>query len=335
MATQWLQIRLTSRSSCGTALLNIVFIASSSRCLGEWTKTINCSSAQVYRDVQQDAGREEFCERSLPGSLVVKDGPYRSWFSEGHPGSEGRYLNGREVGRWKECDRFDRCNQLIHEAVFPEEKRRPAFMPHIPVRYELGKYVFDFASCRSTWVTKSDELDPISLNIGGGGLYRCQISYLPESVMRHGGKGDYVCRVPFALGTRAFDSIDLQMEFTKARLPQFCRSVDTMGEPLLIRRGPAEVATTVDVTCATLKYASPNTATLELKLNRYAKDLVTQASRDEGPLNTLLCFDPVSGPDHLGEGAGQARLIYTLRTHSEKYKKLKACFARFQVQSCR
>ncbi len=83
MATQWLKIRLTSRSSCGTALLIIVFIASSSRCLGEWTKTINCSSAQVYRDVQQDAGREEFCERSLPGSLVVKDGPYRSWFSSG------------------------------------------------------------------------------------------------------------------------------------------------------------------------------------------------------------------------------------------------------------
>jgi hypothetical protein len=160
MATLVVQNRFTSRFSCCVALLIVVFIVGSSHHLGEWPKTINCSSGQVYRDVRQDAGREEFCERLMPGSLVVKDGPYRSWFSEDHPGSEGNYLNGREVGPWKECDRFDRCNLLLHEAVFTEEKRRPAFKPDIPVRYEQGKYVFDFASCRSTWVTKSDEPDP-------------------------------------------------------------------------------------------------------------------------------------------------------------------------------
>jgi len=153
--------------------------------------------------------------------------------------------------------------------------------------------------------------------------------------MPHGGKGGYVCRTPFALGTRAFDSLDLQLEFAEAGLPQFCRPVDIRGKPLLIQRGSAEVATTVDVACATLKYATPNNAILELQLNRYAKDLVAQASRGEGPLNTLLCLDPVSDPDHIIEGADQARLTYRLRALSDKYKKLEACVARFQVQSCR
>lgn len=296
---------------------------------------MDCGPGRVYRDVRQEAGREEYCERSLPGSLVVKDGPYRFWFSKGHPGSEGIYFNGREIGTWRECDRFDRCTHLIHEAVFPEEKRRPAFREAIPVRYEQGKYVFDFASCRSTWVTKSDDPDPINLNIGGDSAYRCQIAYLPESVARHGGKGDYVCRVPFVLGTRVFNSLDLQREFTKAGLPQFCRPVDPKGEPLLIRRRSGEVATTVDVTCATLKYAAPGVAKLEFQLNPYAHDLVAHGSPERGPLNTLLCFEPVKGPDHLGEGAAKARVTYTLNADAEQYRKMEACVARFQVQVCR
>jgi hypothetical protein len=54
-------------------------------------------------------------------ALKVRDGPFRSWFSEGHPGDEGTYRDGREVGRWKECNRFDKCSQvttsldLLHE----------------------------------------------------------------------------------------------------------------------------------------------------------------------------------------------------------------------------
>ena len=134
-------------------LLLVLLVSSVAPCFGEWTKTIRCAAGRIYRDVRKDAGREEFCDLVLPGSLVVKDGPYRSWISEGHPGAAGVYLDGREVGTWKECDRFDRCAQVVNKAIFPAEKKRASFKPEVPVSYEKDNYVFDFASCRSTWVT--------------------------------------------------------------------------------------------------------------------------------------------------------------------------------------
>lgn len=136
---------------------SVLLVASAHFCFGEWVKTIHCPPGRVYRDLRKYAGREEFCELRLPGSLVVKDGPYRSWFSEGHLEAEGIYELGREVGQWNECD-----------------------------PYANGEYTFDFASCRSTWITQTSHPDPINLNIIGTSPYRCEIAYTPQSILENG-----------------------------------------------------------------------------------------------------------------------------------------------------
>ena len=135
------------------AVFVISLVSFPSPCLAQWTKTIDCPDGTIYRDVRRDAGREEFCERLLPGSLKVQDGPSRWWFSEGHFGEEGNYSKGRKVGKWKECDRFDRCQDRAYEVISPEEQSR-GVKPEVPVTFRNGKYVFDFGSCWSTWVTR-------------------------------------------------------------------------------------------------------------------------------------------------------------------------------------
>ena len=173
-----------SASARRRILLFCLLFPAAHPCFAEWTKTIECPGGRVYRDERKYAGREEFCELLLPGSLVVKDGPYRSWFSEGHPGAEGNYKEGRQIGVWKECDRFDRCKQTAYEPVFAEEKRRPGFKAQIPVSFVNGKYVFDFGSCRSTWITQTNTQDAINLNILGDFPYRCVLGYRPVATRR-------------------------------------------------------------------------------------------------------------------------------------------------------
>jgi hypothetical protein len=79
----------------------------------------------------------------------------------------------------------------------------------------------DFKSCRSTWVTQATGSDPVCLNISGDYPYRCQISYIPEKVLDHGGAGSYVCEVPFEVGQRKLASLDLLKELPLLGLPQF------------------------------------------------------------------------------------------------------------------
>ena len=163
-----------------------------------------------------------FCEQVLPGSLTVKDGPFRFWFNPNFEGASGNYNKGREVGKWKECDRFGRCEQKEYPAIYPEEKQRPGFKPEIPVSYADAKYVFDFASCRSTWVTHTDGRKPdLDLNIGWQSN-GCFIAHVPADATGRGGSVDYTCTVPFRVGKRAFGSLDLLTEFPKAGLPQYC-----------------------------------------------------------------------------------------------------------------
>ena len=52
-------------------VISLVTVLFPSPCLAQWTKTIDCPNGTVYRDVRRDAGREESCERLLPGSLKV------------------------------------------------------------------------------------------------------------------------------------------------------------------------------------------------------------------------------------------------------------------------
>jgi hypothetical protein len=127
------------------------------------------------------------------------------------------------VGPWTECNSFERCKHIDYELIYPSEKGRPGLRPEIPVRYEKGKYAFDFSSRWSTWVTKSGDED-LNLNSGGSGN-RCDVSYTPQHVMEYGGERDYVCSVPFYLGERVLDSLDLMRELPKLGLPQFCRSI--------------------------------------------------------------------------------------------------------------
>lgn len=208
------------------AISLIVVFVFPSPCLAQWAKTIDCPEGTVYRDVRRDAGRQEFCERQLSGSIKVQHGPFRSWYSEGHFGEEGTYTNGRKVGKWKQCDRFDRCQNRAYELLSPGEKGR-GVRPEVPVTFANGKYVFDFASCWSTWVTRQTPDSFLELNIGSGSV-GCQVTYIQstEKDRAAGNRGHYLCEVPHSVGVRAFESLDLRSELPKAGLPQFCRKDD-------------------------------------------------------------------------------------------------------------
>ena len=132
------------RSLFISVVLGWVWIVPNRGC-ANWTKTIDCPSGRVYRDVRRDAGREEFCELLLPGSLQVRDGPSRWWYSEGHFGAEGSYQNSRKVGRWRACDRFGRCRDATYDLVYLHERARRV-KPEIPVSYSRGQYIFYFGS---------------------------------------------------------------------------------------------------------------------------------------------------------------------------------------------
>jgi hypothetical protein len=300
-----------------------IFLCSADICFADGNQTIVCPAGRVHRDIRKDAGGEEFCELLLPGSLAVKDGPYRFWFSEGHPGSEGAYRDGRQVGIWEECDRFDRCQKKTYDAIFPEEQKRSSFRPEIPVSYVNGQYRFDFASCRSTWITETDSSDPINLNILGGSPYRCEIAYIPQNVLEHGGKGDYFCRIPYWVGIRSFDSLDLIRELPLNGLPQFCHSIYSTGEPLLVQDSHGfPVATTVDVQSAGMPAGSN---VLVLKMNKYAADLLIQAANAAGPLTTLLCFNALSKPEIAKDSNGVLLFTYMMSSSRAVAEKERAC----------
>ncbi len=272
--------------SLGPSLL-IFLLFNPDMCHAQWAKDFNCPAGTVYRDLRPNAGRQEFCERLLPGSLRVKDGQFRFWFSEGHPGDAGTYMDGRQVGPWKECSRFGKCKHVVHEPIFSYERDRAGFRREVPVSFQHGKYIFDFASCWSTWVTQTGGED-LNLNIGSS-RYRCTIAYLPEHVIEHGDEGDYFCRIPFSVGKREIDSLDLLHELPKLGLPQFCRTIGRTGEAFMLLENFEEVATTVDVETATMAHDNTGHETLTFRLNQYATDLATEVTAKEGPLNARVC----------------------------------------------
>jgi hypothetical protein len=270
---------------------------SASLCHGQWTKTIDCAEGRDYRDIRQDAGRDGYCILNLPGSLWVRDGPSRFWFNEGHLGEEGSYQIGRKIGHWRECDRFDRCHEKDYEPLYPNEKAR-GVRPEIPLRYAGGKYVFDFGSCRSTWITRQTADSFLELNIYAG-LIRCQVTYIPSTEKdRPSGNQSYLCEVPYAVGMREFQSLDLRSELPKAGLPKFCRqdspdltangritemAVAIWGnEPFIdgitgkAVRGWTPLANILDVECASLHQPPSGSERLTLRLNRYTENIVLE-----------------------------------------------------------
>jgi hypothetical protein len=229
------------RHACRHSYLTLLLVCAVTRpCPGQDTTLVQCSADRVYRDNRVDGGGGQvYCEHVLPGSLVVKDGPFRFWFNRDFEGSTGNYGEGREIGKWKECDRFGRCQQKDYPAIYPDERQRPGFKPEIPVVYVDGKYVFDFSSCRSTWVTHKDASGKpdVELNIGAQ-ANGCSIAYLPEAFMEHGGSGSYNCTIPFQTGKRALESVDLMKEFPKSGLPQYCASFEIKTGPYMSSVSP-------------------------------------------------------------------------------------------------
>ena len=200
----------------------ILAFAGTGACFAQSTKALDCPGDRVYRDNRNDVGGQVFCEHVLPGALSVKDGPFRFWFNPDLEGAAGNYGEGREVGKWRECDRFGRCEQKDYPTIYPEEKLRPGFKPEIPVAYLDGKYVFDFASCRSTRVAHRDGEKPdVDLNIVARSSY-CFIAHIPADTAGQEDNVDYTCAIPFQVGIRAFDSLDLLTELPKAGLPEYC-----------------------------------------------------------------------------------------------------------------
>ena len=322
------------------------------RGFADWTKTIDCPAGRVDRDVRRDAGREEFCELLLPGSLKVRDGPSRWWYSEGHFGEEGSYQNGRKVGQWRECDRFGRCRDKTYDLVYPQERAR-GVKAEIPVSYSRGKYIFDFGSCWSTWVMRQTAESFLELNIVGG-LIRCQVTYIP-SVERDRpaeNQGNYLCEIPYSVGVREFDSLDLRRELPKIGLPQFCRQDDPPvtasmpdgpaaqafaiwvnqrfvdGRTNKQVRGWTTLANLVDVECAAINRQESGLERLTVRLNEYAEKLVLdRAGKDEMKADACGGRFPLSPINTTRDRSGRSLFVYGFSPNRATAKRQRGCIA--------
>ncbi len=314
---------------------------SSTLSYAEWTKDINCPSGTEYRDLRPYAGREEFCERLLPGSLRVKHGPYRFWYNEQFPEVRGQYTNGRRSGLWRDCDKNGHCNRVKYSLLYPEEKSRAGVRQEVPITFRNGKYRFDFGSCWSTWVTQTGTED-IDLNVGGD-KYRCFVAYLPKHVTEHGGEGSYLCWVPYSVGAREMRSLELWREFPKLGLPQFCRPERTTTEPLMITdRSFRDIAYSMDVQCASMEGPSQSEDWFVFRFNPFITNLLVEAASNEGPLTTRLCFGPAGSnvdqpTEILHEPNGMTLFRYRFSQEPGIARQQKKCVAKtFKLQeSCR
>jgi len=299
----------------------------------EWTKTIECPGGREYRDIRFYASREEYCELLLPGSLRVKDGPYRSWNREEALREEGLYQKGRKLGAWTECDRFDRCGKRTYPLLFPGEH---ATAPELPISYSGGKYTLDFKSCWSTWITWQNADSRVELNVGGDSL-RCHISYIPS--FRKEGQWveaeSYVCEIPYAVGVRQFDSLDLRNQFVKARLPQFCRTPGSLGVAIWshrpIRPGTlpriTTIASLVDVECAVIQRQPSGVERLTVRFNEFVERLVLDDMR-KNSLSASTCNRgpyPSSPIRTMSDKSGRTLFTYDLSSVPAIAKQQRQC----------
>jgi hypothetical protein len=279
-------------------------------CLAQWTKTIDCPVGTVYNDVRPDAGRSEYCVRTLPGGLEVKDGPSRFWFNPDFEGGAGSYSNGRERGRWKECDRFHRCEQKNYPLLYPEEQRRPGIKDEIPITFADGKYRFDFASCRGTRITYTENGKPaleLNVNTSADG---CLYAYHPEgqAAATPGSENGHVCIIPFSLGKRSFDSLDLMAELPELRLPQYCKSDAPITGPIGSDVEPAFQTGSAQIFTATYDTGNNGVGITQARLH-FQRNAASRSDRcvvsyDPGSKSFLLLSDEpgkVLGPIHSEE----------------------------------
>jgi hypothetical protein len=310
------------------ALVAVVTLGRPAPVLAQDHTPLKCPAGSVYRETRRDAGGNDFCERVMPGGLRVNEGPARFWFNMEFVGEEGNYKNGRKVGHWKECDRFERC----HDETYPdidEEPVRPGATRDLPVRYVGGKYLFDFGSCWTTWMTHGEGDSAVDLNIGGSGPFRCEITYITPWQGRENDH-TYFCRIPFAVGVRALDSIDLRQELPKLGLPQFCGEPGQRSTPLILSvkmpvrlKGGQEqlffvaAVTDVDVECVS---AQPSPDRLVVKLNEFAAAILQGVGG--AAIEARTCRD---GIELKTRSADHSQLTFQLSSDATIAKRQKSC----------
>lgn len=288
------------------------FALSAPFCLAQWTKTIDCPKGTIYTDFRKDAGRTEYCDLILPGGLHVKDGPSRFWFSSDFEGAVGSYSRGRERGRWKECDRFGHCENKEYPALYPEEANSPGIKDEIPITFVNGKYVVDFTSCRATRITYMvDDRLALELNIhiyGGG----CFYAYFTEEQIERGMESrdlGHSCIVPFNVGKKAFDSLNLMEELPKQGLPQYCKHDVLVTGPIGSEVEPTNDVGSGEIFTATYDTGNNGVGIAQARLH-FQKNAASRSDR------CVVRYDPSSrgfyllsdqpgkllGPLHTGDG---------------------------------
>jgi hypothetical protein len=321
--------RKSNRGLLALALM-VLLLGTARYAHAEWTKDIQCPTGTEYRDLRPYAGRGEFCERLLPGSLRVKHGPYKFWYNADLLGDRGNYTNGRRTGPWRECDRFGRCKHADYPLIDPQEEH-PGLNPQIPITFQHGKYRFDFASCWSTWVTQSGSEDT-DFNIGDYG-HRCTVNYFPANASTSGTDLDRLinCSIPFSVGPRVIPSLDLMHEFPKLGLPQFCRPQSTKaGALFVIDKHFRDIAFDVDVQCASIERGAAGQEAFVFRLNSYVTDLLQEVASSDGPLITRMCFfatglNEDQPTEILHEPTGATLLRYRLESSPAAARKQKKC----------
>jgi hypothetical protein len=174
----------------------------------------------------------------------------------------------------------------------------------------------------------------IDLNIGSS-PFRCQITYITP--WRGPDKdGTYLCQIPFAVGVRALDSIDLRRELSKLGLPQFCGEPgqrNTGGPPLIVfakmprrvKDGSEQLSllaavTDVDVECTRGFGQPPASDLLVVKLNQYAAAILQ--GLDGKPTQAGVCRDEI---ELKAESADHSQLTFQLSQDATIAKRQKSC----------
>jgi len=215
---------------------------------------------------------------------------------------------------------------VVYEVTFPFENDRTGFRREVPVSFQHGRYVFDFTSCWSTWVTQTGAED-LNLNIGSS-RYRCTIAYVPQHALEHGGGGDYFCMIPFSVGKRELESLDFLHELPKLGLPQFCRTISRTGEAFMLLENFMDVATAVDVQTAAIGHDSTGHEILTFMLNQYATDLAIEVAAKQGPLTTRICMKYDQQTEISRDAGGHALFNFRLSDDHTKASEQKRCVAK-------
>lgn len=308
------------------------------------TPTVHCEAGLTYHDERNtDGWGAEYCARELGGHMSVKVGPYKFWES-GKTNSEGAYRDGREVGTWKDCDRFGRCRTVDHDQMAspPRAGRRE----EVPVSFVDGRYRFDFQSCRTTWVDVDLPGRHWVLNIGDV-RGRCSISIFPVDATWSKSEGAS-CQVPFQIGMGESPTIELWRA-----MPWFCELSPTFIDgktdspewfrataygPLPPERAPVVkeelgwIAWSPDVTCAAIETPAGEPPQLRVRLNQYAEPTMAGHIAAGHEVQTRFCgvgaaaFTltnvTMSGDD------GHRVFSYALSRNASTARAQRACIAR-------